>query len=216
MLGRLSQRSNLPPLDPETLMDQTLEIPVFPLGTVLYPAGRLPLRIFETRYVEMTKRCLRDNSVFGVALIQAGFEAGVPAIPFDVGCTSRIVEWEVPNPGLFMLMTQGESVFRIVERRTQPDGLILARVQLAEPPDPMPLPERHEGLRTLLVRLMDEIGDDYFPKPSRLNDAAWVSYRLSELLPVTPERKQKLLEIGDPLTRLDDITELLKSLRDEP
>lgn len=196
-------------------MDTILEIPIFPLSTVLYPAGRLPLRIFETRYVEMTKACLRDGSVFGVSLIRAGFESGVPAVPSDVGCTARILEWDVPHANLFTLMTQGENVFDIRQRWTREDGLIMARVALREPPDPTPLGARHTGLRTLLTRLIEEIGEDYFPKPMRMEDAAWVGYRLCELLPVTPERKQALLDARDPLTRLDTVTDLLQSLRED-
>lgn len=193
-------------------MADTLEIPIFPLGTVLFPAGRLPLRIFEQRYVDMTMACIRDDAVFGVTLIRAGFEVGKPAVPCEIGCTARIVEWEVPGAGLFMLMTRGESVFRILNRWTQPDGLIVARVELLEPPAPLPLPSRYEPLAQLLVSLIGEIGEEHFPQPQRLDDAAWVGNRLAELLPVEPERKQKLLEAGDPLVVLGEVERLLKGL----
>jgi len=192
-----------------------LEIPIFPLGHVLYPAGRLGLRIFEPRYVEMTKACIRDNSPFGVALIRAGFEAGRPAIPCDVGCTARIVEWDVPNPGLFSLLTRGESVFRILERRTTADGLIVGRVQLEEPPDPAPVPPRYAPLAKLLQRLIAELGPQNFPAPQRTEDAAWVGNRLAELLPVAPERKQQLLELQAPLAVLAAVEQLLKQLRED-
>jgi Lon protease-like protein len=193
----------------------TIEIPIFPLGTVLYPAGRLPLRIFEPRYVEMTKACIRDGSVFGVNLIRAGFEVGMPAIPCEIGCTARILEWEVPNPGLFNLRTQGESIFRIRQRWAGPDGLIMARVELQEPPDPMPLPERYDGLATLLTQLIEGVGPEHFPTPHRFDDAAWVGNRLAELLPVSPERKQKLLEENDPLVVLAEVEQMIKQLRDD-
>jgi len=196
-------------------MQSTLEIPIFPLGNVLYPAGRLGLRIFEPRYLEMTKACIRDNSPFGVALIRAGFEAGRPAIPCEIGCTARIVEWEVPNPGLFSLLTRGESVFRILERWTTPNGLIVGRVELTDPPEPLSLPERYEPLAKLLRRLIDEIGSENFPAPHRLDDAAWVGNRLAELLPVEPERKQLLLELQEPLGVLAEVEHLLKQLREE-
>ena len=196
-------------------MTWTMDIPIFPLGTVLYPAGRLPLRVFEPRYVEMTKACIRDNAVFGVTLIRAGFEVGTPAVPCEIGCTARIIEWDVPNPGLFTLSTRGESVFRILERRTQADGLIVATVQLEEPPDPVSLPERYEGLAKLLLELIQGIGKEHFPEPQRLDDAAWVGNRLAELLPVEPERKQRLLESGDPLAVLGEVERMLKQLRDD-
>ncbi len=196
--------------------DNTLEIPIFPLGTVLFPAGRLPLRIFETRYYDMTKACIRDNSVFGVSLIRGGFEVGVPAIPSELGCTARIIDWEVPAPGLFNLMARGESVFRILERRTQADGLIIAKIAYDEPPDPTPLPDRYAGLAQLLVGLIGQIGEKDFPSPQRLDDAAWVGNRLAELLPVAPERKQALLELADPLSVLAEVEELVKNLRESP
>lgn len=196
-------------------MNDTLEIPIFPLGSVLYPAGRLPLRIFEPRYVEMTRACLRDNTVFGVTLIRAGYEVGKPAVPSTVGCTARIVQWQETEPDRYLLLAQGESVFRILQRRTLPSGLIVAGIELDEPPDPMPLAERHEVLAQLLADMIERIGEEHFPKPSRFGDAAWVGNRLCELLPVEPERKQRLLEIADPLAVLDEIQRLLKQLHEE-
>lgn len=192
-----------------------MEIPIFPLGTVLFPGGRLPLRIFEPRYVEMTKACIRDNAVFGVSLIRAGFEAGTPAIPSEIGCTARIIDWDVPNPGLFTLNTQGETVFRLKSRRTQADGLIVAEIELIEPPDPIGVPERYEKLQQLLRDLVHEIGVENFTRPPRFDDAAWVGSRLAELLPVPPERKQKLLEANDPLRMLAEVENLLRDLRDD-
>jgi len=154
--------------------------------------------------------------VFGVTLIKAGFEAGMPAVPCDTGCTARIIEWDVPNPGLFTLMTQGESVFRIIDRRTRPDGLIIGEIELLDPPDPVSLPERYDGLAKLLIELMEGVGIEHFPKPHRLDDAAWVGNRLAEMLPVAPERKLKLLEdAGSPLSVLREVEDLLKQLRDD-
>lgn len=196
-------------------MAGTLEIPIFPLKTVLFPAGRLPLRIFETRYVEMTKTCLRDDSVFGVALIRGGFETGRPAIPCAVGCTARIVEWEVPNPGLFTLMTQGESVFQLLDHHSRSDGLIVGRVALRALADPIPVPDRFAPMKTLLMRLIEEIGIEYFPQPLRDDDATWIGYRLAELLPVTPEKRQSLLEITEPLALLEQVERLLQELRSD-
>ena len=194
-------------------MDNTLEIPIFPLGTVLYPAGHLPLRIFEPRYVEMTRACLRDNTVFGVTLIRAGYEVGKPAVPCDVGCTARIQHWQEPEPERFVLLARGESVFRILQRRTTPSGLIMARIEFDEPPDPVSLPQRHEALAELLKDLIEQIGEEHFPRPWRLGDASWVGNRLCELLPVEPERKQKLLETSDPLAVLDEVERLMRQLR---
>ncbi|MDM4769224.1 LON peptidase substrate-binding domain-containing protein [Solimonas sp. SE-A11] len=192
-------------------MPQVLEIPIFPLGTVLFPGGRLPLRIFEQRYVDMTKACIRDDSVFGVCLIRAGYEVGKPAVPCELGCTARIAEWNVPGPGLFTLDTRGETRFRILNRWVERDGLMRARVELIEPAAPQALPERFRLLGQLLGSLMEEMGPEHFPDP-RPEDAGWVGSRLAELLPVTPERKQGLLELDDPLALLAAIERELKEV----
>jgi len=196
-------------------MTALIEIPIFPLGGVLYPAGRLPLRIFEPRYVEMTQSCIRQNKVFGVTLIRAGYEVGKPAIPCDVGCTARISEWQLLPSGQYVLLTQGESVFRIIEHWSTPSGLIVARVEFAEPPDPISVPERYHDLVTLLRELIEGIGPESFPKVHRLGDAAWVGNRLAELLPIKPERKQKLLESSDdPLAVLAELEQMIRELRE--
>jgi Lon protease-like protein len=195
-------------------MEGALEIPIFPLGTVLYPAGLLPLRIFEPRYVEMTRSCLRGNTVFGVSLIQAGFEVGKPAVPCTVGCTARIVEWTEPAPNRFHLSARGETRFRILRRWTTEAGLVLASAQLLPPPDPVELPSRYQPLRVLLQQLIGQFGADSFPRPQRLDDAAWVGYRLCELLPVPPERRQRLLEEPEPLQLLAQVEQLVRELRE--
>lgn len=204
--------SEKPPFDAAD--DLQCTIPLFPLGSVLFPAGRIALRIFEPRYVDMTKACIRDNSPFGVVLIRAGFEAGTPAIPFDIGCTARISEWEVPSPGLFRLEARGENRFRVNRRWTLDDGLMMGEVTLLEPPDPLPLPEGHQPLAGMLQQAIDKLPDGALPSPYRLDDAAWVANRVLELLPVAPERKQALLEAADqPFAVLDGVAELLASLR---
>ena len=197
-------------------MEHPLEMPVFPLGSVLFPAGRLALRIFEPRYVEMTRACIRDGSPFGVSLIRAGYEVGQPAIPCEVGCTARIVEWKTVGQDRFALQAQGESKFRIRERRATPAGLIVARVELVEPADPLPLPERHAAMKVFLQRLQQEAGPSALPQPLRLDDAAWVGNRIAELLPVAPERKQRVLESDDPLAALDEIGRWIGELLQDP
>lgn len=197
-------------------MAGTIELPIFPLGSVLFPGGRLALRIFEPRYVAMTRAAMRDNTPFGVALIRAGYEVGRPAIPCDIGCTARIVECGDVDADSFALSAQGEAVFRIVSRETRTDGLIVAQVELQEPPDPTPLPGHREPMAWLLQKLLGEIGEWQAPGPQRLQDAAWVGNRLAELLPVPPERKQALLELAaQPLAVLDRIAAILQELRDE-
>lgn len=191
-------------------MSQTVDIPIFPLGTVLYPDGPLPLRIFEQRYVDMTKACIAADSVFGVCLILDGREAGTPAVPHAVGCTARIAEWTVPSPGLFTLLATGESVFRIQERRVQSDGLIRATVDIMPSAPPQAIDARYAGLITLFERVTEALGTERYAQTLRRDDAAWVCHRLMESLPLPLAARQRLLELQDPLEKQALLWELLK------
>jgi Lon protease-like protein len=188
----------------------TREIPIFPLRTVLFPDGLLPLKIFEQRYLDMTKACIRDDSPFGVCLIREGGEVGEPALPFQVGCTARIAEWDMPHLGMFHLLCRGERVFRIVEHWTGKNGLVSALVQEREPALRDALPAHFQELGALLGRIIDQVGAESFPAPVLLDDAQWVGCRLSEALPLDPEVKQRLLEAGSAHQRLEQLKALLK------
>jgi Lon protease-like protein len=184
-------------------------LPIFPLNTVLFPGGRLPLRIFEQRYLAMTKACLKDDSPFGVCLITEGGEVGQPAMPADVGCIARITAWEMPSLGIFELVTRGEERFRLMNTRTGDDGLITGEVVLLEAEPPAPVAERHHVSVEVLERVIEKFGEEHFPPPHRFEDATWVGYRLAELLPLSLVEKQRLLVSNDAIARLDRITELL-------
>ena len=186
------------------------ELPIFSLGNPLFPAGLLHLNIFEPRYLAMTADCIRRSKPFGVSLIRAGFEVGVPAVPSAIGCTARIIEWSQPMTDRYRLVAKGESMFKIISRRVAEDGLMLAKVELIDPPDPLALPSQHAGLVALIKELIEALGDDApLPKPRRFDDAAWVANRWAELLPVTPERRQRWLEQADPLVALVEIEKVL-------
>lgn len=187
-------------------MTDLVDIPLCPLGNPLFPAGRLYLRIFEPRYVQMTAACLANDSVFGVCLIEGGFEVGAPAIPAMLGCSARIVESEQPDGTHYLLVARGETRFRVLKRWTLDSGLIMGRVEWIEPPDPTPVPERFAPLAKLIEQLASTLGEQApLPRPFRLSDAAWVGYRWAELLNVTPERRQQWLASEAPLKVLEEV-----------
>ena len=177
---------------------------------MLYPGGVLPLRIFEQRYLAMTKRCLRDQTSFGVCLITEGREVGAPALPADVGCEARIERWDMPQLGIFQLVTRGGQRFRVLEAETQPDGLLTGEVTLLHAEPPAPVGERHAPCVEVLRKLVEKLGEEYFPGPHPYDDASWVSYRLAELLPLDLVEKQRMLVQNDPVGRLDRILHLLQ------
>jgi Lon protease-like protein len=188
----------------------SLRVPVFPLNVVLFPGGTLPLRIFEQRYLEMTKACLRDGSPFGVCLINEGREVGTPAVPSEVGCLARIEQWDMPQLGIFHLVTRGTQRFRLMRTETQPDGLMLGDVALLEPEPRMPVEARHARCVAILRELVTRFGDEHFPPPHAFDDASWIGYRLAEILPIDRFEKQRMLVSNDATGRLDRILQLLR------
>lgn len=174
----------------------------------------MPLRIFEQRYMDMVKRCLRDQSPFGVCAIREGTEVnsavGTPAVPADVGCTARIAEWDMAQLGLLEIIAQGESRFRILERRVEKDGLQMARVELLPAETDAAVPESCSHCVRLLERVIEQHGG-LLPSPHKLDSAAWVSARLAELLPLPLAAKQELLELDDAATRLERVNSLLRA-----
>jgi len=177
---------------------------------VLFPGGRLPLRIFEARYMDMARACLREGTPFGVCLIVQGPEVGEAAIPAPVGTLARIVEWDMPQLGLLQVSVRGESRFRILGKRVQPDGLVRASVELLAEEGDSPVPEALSRYVKLLERVMEQ-HPGLLERPHRLDSSAWVSARLAELLPLPLEAKQALLEIGNGRARLEKLDALVRS-----
>jgi uncharacterized protein len=187
-------------------MSAPTSIALFPLNVVLFPEGPLPLRIFETRYVDMVRTCMREDTRFGVVLIREGSEVG-PAETFDVGTLAKVVDFHQLSDGFLGLSCVGEQRFRIRSRSRQADGLNLAQVEsLAEPK--AALPERHTRLAELLKTVLPQLGEVYSGIHMQLEDASWVGFRLAEILPIAAPEKQFCLELIDPIQRLDVLKEL--------
>jgi len=194
-------------------MEETgVEIPLFPLRTVLYPGGPLPLRIFETRYVDMVGRCLKQNLGFGVVAQLENHGEDRLAL-HQVGTLARIVDWYQFDDGLLGITAVGETRFLLTETHRQDDGLNLGHVEFLEPEAPLPMPSRFTALLTLLENVMAELEPQYRFIEKNFEDAVWVSYRLAEVLPLSLEQKQHCLELSDPVRRLETLVPLVESLR---
>jgi len=177
---------------------------------VLFPGGRLPLRIFEQRYLEMAKACLKDHAPFGVCLIQEGKEVGEPALPVGVGCLARLADWDMPQLGVLQVTARGESRFRIRSRRVQADGLVRGTIELLPEGADAPVPEAAARYVKLLERLIEQ-HPALLERPHRLDSSAWVSARLAELLPLPLAAKQSLLELDDGRARLQQLDALISA-----
>jgi len=210
-LNRGNNRRNLIGTARLALSGMSTTIPIFPLNTVLYPGGMLPLKIFEQRYLQMTRDCLRDATPFGVCRIIQGAEVGTPALPEAIGCTAVIAQWEMPHLGVFHLKAKGEHRFRTLNQVARQDGLILADIELLEEGSGAADDVAMELCRRVLEQIVSRLGSEYFFPPLAYDDPRWVSYRLAEVLPLALEDKQALLETRDDRERLDRLHKLLKS-----
>jgi Lon protease-like protein len=180
-------------------------LPLFPLNTVLFPGGPLPLRIFEARYVDMVRRCLRETSPFGVVLILAGAEAGEVSDIADTGTSARLVDFDTLPDGLLGITCIGERRFRVRRRWQQADGLHLAEVEYLPADETCALPEALAHLGALLREVLPKIGGAYAHVESHYEDAGWVGNRWAEILPLSAVQKLELLMLDDPLARLRQV-----------
>ena len=177
-------------------------VPIFPLQTVLYPGALLPLKIFEVRYMEMAKACLKDGRPFGICLIREGHEVGAPAIPEPVGCLARIAECDMEQLGILKVKAEGGERFRIVSSEVNKQGLIVGEIEKYEPEARAQDATGFDECAEFLRKVIAAIGAGRFGEPLQFADPSWVGFRLAEILPLRSDVKQKLLELTDPGLRV--------------
>lgn len=190
-------------------MSTSVSLPLFPLNTVLFPDGLLPLRVFEARYMDMVTRCMREGSSFGICLIAAGPEVGEAALPHPVGTEARIEHWGMDEPGVLSIIVRGARRFRIVDHEVERDGLLNGEVVWLPEPVAQPVPAAQADILPLLQVLAAEAGDR-MPQPHRFDDAAWVGARYAEMLPIPAVARQRLLELEDVVSRLEIMQQYLR------
>ncbi|UCV16993.1 LON peptidase substrate-binding domain-containing protein [Quatrionicoccus australiensis] len=188
---------------------ETMDIPLFPLQTVLFPGSVLPLKIFEQRYLDMAAACMKENKPFGICLIASGEETGPAAEPHPVGTLAEIGDWEMEQLGILQITARGGRRFRILEKRLGAAQLQEARVEIIADNGPLAMPAERQRLLPLLRRVVGDLGPERMPEPHHFDDAEWVGYRITEILPVQNLAKQKLLELEDPLARLEILEKFL-------
>lgn len=184
-------------------------IALFPLGTILFPGGLLPLKLFEQRYLEMAKACLRDELPFGVCGIKQGAEVGAPATPFEVGCMAKIIHWDMPQLGILQIVAQGEARFRVQNYHSQADGLLVGEVVTIPNEAAQEIEDEFANCISVLKAIIAGVGEQHFQLPLHYHDGTWVSNRLAEVLPLTRSLKQQLLELRDTKIRLARLLQIL-------
>lgn len=195
------------------------KIPLFPLGTVLFPEGVIALKIFEARYLDMIKQCLREKTEFGVVSITKNASNNTEKEPptfASIGTLALIEEFDPVQPALYMTKSCGTQRFKLLNSIQQDNGLWVGEIELLDKDPLMPIPHEHQGVAKLLNEIIsviqseDLLGDAPFKKPFKTDDCGWVSNRLAELLPISLAQKNHLLAQTNPRIRLDLITEIIE------
>ncbi len=191
-------------------MTNTDSLPLFPLNTVLLPGALLGLRIFEPRYLDLVRECTRNNHGFGICLILDGSEVGAPATPAAYGTEAHIEDFGAGDDGLLTLQVRGVRRFHVWRTRVRDNGLTVGEVEWCDSDLDDPLRPEHGLLGVLLHTLLEQIGGEHAKAPlARYDDAAWVGWRLTELLPLADQQRQVLLQENDAHARLEQLLELM-------
>lgn len=199
-----------------------MNIPLFPLGSTLFPDGLLALRIFEVRYLDMIKACFKSESPFGVVTLNRGVEVRMPGkevVFSEVGTLAHIVEFEAVQPSLFMIRCNGGRRFNVLDRTLAQNGAWSADIELLDADPVIEVPPELTTTSQALARLMDSFDEQNIPladrpitAPYRLNDCGWIANRWAELLDIPAAQKIHLLAMENPRLRLDLVQEMLEEM----
>ena len=214
---------------PDALKLQSL--PLFPLGTVLFPGGFLPLQIFEVRYLDMIAKAYKAGAPFGVVLLSQGTEVRKPdtaptpnagtfaaEVFQQVGTLASITHFENPQAGLILIQCVGTQRFEVTRSERLRHGLWIADVTCREADYTVDIPADLQGAANALQQLIENIKQrnpqaSALPvqEPYRFNDSGWVANRWCELLPIPPDLRQKLMSLDNPLVRLELVSDILQT-----
>lgn len=207
--------SDLPSQDASPV--PTIELPIFPLSTVLFPSGVLPLKVFEARYMDMVRDCLKNSTRFGVCLITDGGEVGQPALHMASGCEASITDWDMEQLGLLNIRTIGQQRFEIETSKRQSSGLIVGKIRFVDAEPDAQIPPDYSTCVDLLRRIVRDLVEKetdsmrkMIEQPYQFDSSSWVSNRLCEFLPISGPAKQKLMMLDDPIARLGVVYDFLK------
>lgn len=189
------------------------ELPLFPLNTVIFPAGVLPLRIFEPRYLDMVKSCMRNSHGFGVVLIKKGKESEVAIDVFNTGTLCVISDWESLPDGFLGITAKAEKRIQVCSTHVETNNLLMGMVEELEQDPDLELPKEFDVMREILQRIITEVGEPYSSLSPYYDKAGWVGARLTELLPLQLYTKQRLLEIDDHIVRLYHLKEVMQEAK---
>ncbi len=196
----------------QPLLGNLMQIPLFPLSSVVMPGGLLPLRLFEPRYLNMVRDCFRGDTGFGVCLVKEGAEAGGAAVPFPNGTLIKIVDWDQGDNGLLQIVVEGEQKFRIIDTHVDDAELLRGTVALLPAEQSVPVPAEFHHLVETMDQILEQVSSAVKYANPETNDALWLGSRFVELLPLAASLRHQLLSMDQPLERLTAIAEVFSAI----
>lgn len=185
-----------------------MEIPLFPLSSIVLPGGQLPLRLFEPRYIDMVKNCFKTDTGFGVCLIMDGQDSGKPAQPYPQGTLVKIIDFDQGPDGLLHITAEGQQEFNLLTYTANSDDLLVGEVQLLELNTPTPMNSAYTDLSRKLAIILQYVEPNILYPDKQLDSPDWVCNRLLELLPLSASSKFELLQLPDTKARMDALVGL--------
>ncbi|MCK5394718.1 MAG: LON peptidase substrate-binding domain-containing protein [Gammaproteobacteria bacterium] len=188
---------------------------LFPLNTIVFPGGILPLQIFEQRYLNLIKDCMKQQTGFVIVLISEGKEVGTTPQIYCTGCYVEVIDWESLPNGLLGISIQAKYRVRLTNSSVRDDGLLLAEATRFESTldDNPPLPKAFAPLSDTLKQLLKHPFAQQYKNKVNFDSTADICYRLSELLPISNKQKQLLLETETTEQMLDQLVLHINSLQ---
>lgn len=185
-----------------------MELPLFPLSTIVLPGGQLPLRLFEPRYIDMVKNCFKTDSGFGVCLIKDGQDASKPAQPYPQGTMVKIIDFDQGRDGLLHITAEGQQEFNLLTYAANSDDLLIGEVQLLETAGLTQMNSAYTDLSRKLAIILQYVEPGIVYQDKQLDNPDWICNRLLELLPLSAASKFEMLQLPDTKTRLDALVGL--------
>ena len=188
------------------------QIPMFPLKSIVLPGGLFPLRIFERRYINMVKNCLKNETGFCITLVRAESDNGYITNIYNYGCYVKIIDWNQLEDGLLGITVEGIKKVHVLESSLDEDNLLQGSIEDIEVEKEYMLPQKYLSLSKFYKKIYPNIKDFISFKKERYADATWVSYRLTECLPLDSSTKNKLIALDNAFDRLDKLNEIVNRL----
>jgi len=190
-----------------------MTLPLFPLNSIVLPGGHIPLQLFERRYLDMLSRCMREDQGFVIVLMREQQpDSSKDAAFYEVGTRVKVVDFSPLDNGLLGITVAGDAKVQIDRHWQQQDGLHMGEVSLLPEEPAVATPFQHEELANVLRALVQHPAVSDLAMDIDYADARHLGWRLTELLPLEAAMKQRLVELDDPVERLDQLAHWMESM----